>query len=68
MYAGAWLAEGWAKVTGTAPVVTRRNIANTVYDREFSIAKAQRELGYEPQVSFEEGVRETVEWFLEDDA
>lgn len=28
-----------------------------------SIAKAQRELGYQPAVSLEDGIRETVEWY-----
>jgi dTDP-glucose 4,6-dehydratase len=27
--------------------------------------KIERELGWEPQVTFEEGIRRTVEWFLE---
>ena len=65
MLAGAWGAELLGKLTGSAPVVTRRNIANTVFDRVFSIAKARAELGYEPQVDVERGVAETVRWFLE---
>lgn len=64
MYAGAWLAERAARLTGKAPVVTVGNIANTVWDRVFRIAKAREELGYEPQVGLAEGIRETVEWFL----
>ena len=55
--------ERWAQVRGSIPVATRQNIRSTVYDREFSIAKARNHLGYEPQMSFEEGIRETVEWF-----
>jgi len=63
MYAGAWVAEGVARLVGRPPVVTVRNIASTVWDREFRIEKARRELGYEPSVDIAEGVRETVEWF-----
>ncbi len=55
--------ERWAQLRGTTPIATRQNIRSTVYDREFSIAKARDHLGYEPQVSFEEGITETVEWF-----
>ena len=66
MYAVAWLAEQAAKLTGKAPVVTVRNVANTVYDREFSIAKARDHLGYEPQVPLADGVRETIAWFLDE--
>jgi nucleoside-diphosphate-sugar epimerase len=65
MFAGAWVFELIGKLTGTAPVATRRNIANTVYDREFSIAKARRDLGYEPSVDLHDGCVETVRWFKE---
>jgi nucleoside-diphosphate-sugar epimerase len=44
-------------------MATRRNIASTVWDREFSIEKARRDLEYDPQVSFREGIAETVRWF-----
>ncbi len=32
---------------------------------DFSIEKAQRELGYRPRVSFEQGMRETIAWYRE---
>lgn len=56
--------EAAAARTGTTPVVTRRNIENTIYDRRFDISKARRELGYAPQVSPAEGIAETVDWFV----
>jgi UDP-glucose 4-epimerase len=31
--------------------------------REVSASKAKRELGWEPTVEFEDGLRRTVEWF-----
>jgi len=37
--------------------------AGDVKDSQADIAKAQRILGYEPSVSFEEGLRRTVEWY-----
>ncbi len=37
--------------------------AGDVRDSQASIAKARRLLGYEPTVSFEEGLRRTVEWY-----
>ncbi|MFP4057414.1 MAG: NAD-dependent epimerase/dehydratase family protein [Candidatus Brocadiia bacterium] len=64
MLLGAWLAEKLAAARGQAPVVTVQNIRNTLYDREFSIEKARRELGYEPSVGLREGIAETVQWFL----
>lgn len=59
----AWCFEMLGRVTGKPPIATRRNIASTVWDLVFSIEKAKRELGYHPQVSFQEGVPETVRWF-----
>lgn len=63
MYAAAGAFEFWAALTGTTPLATRRNIASTAWDREFSIAKARAELGYEPAMSFESGIAETVAWY-----
>jgi nucleoside-diphosphate-sugar epimerase len=34
-----------------------------VKDSQADIAKAHRLLGYQPTVSFEEGLRRTVEWY-----
>ena len=37
--------------------------AGDVRDSQADIGKARRLLGYEPRVSFEEGLRKTVEWY-----
>jgi nucleoside-diphosphate-sugar epimerase len=37
--------------------------AGDVRDSQADIAKAKRILGYSPRVSFEEGLRQTVEWY-----
>lgn len=63
MFFAALCFEIFAKLTHKAPVVTRRNIASTIWDREFSIDKARRELGYYPKTDIREGIFETVEWF-----
>lgn len=63
MYGLAWCFEIISKITGNPPLATRKNIASTVWDRKFSIEKAKKELGYYPQISFEEGIFETVNWF-----
>ena len=59
----AWGIELFAKMTGSTPIVTRSNISNTIWDREFSIKKACSELGYEPSISFADGINETVDWY-----
>jgi nucleoside-diphosphate-sugar epimerase len=61
----AGLFEWWAKLSNTTPIATRRNIASMAWDRAFSIEKARRELGYEPEVDFEQGIAETLAWFKE---
>jgi len=48
---------------GKEPIVTYRNIKSTVTDRTFVIQKAKNELNYNPQVSFEEGIKETIMWY-----
>jgi nucleoside-diphosphate-sugar epimerase len=34
--------------------------------REVSSAKAERELGWKPEVDFREGIRETVDWLCQE--
>jgi nucleoside-diphosphate-sugar epimerase len=63
MFFAAWCFEMASRLTGKAPIVTRRNIASTVWDREFSIEKAKKDLGFNPQVSFQDGISKTVGWF-----
>ena len=40
------------------------------HDLRYSVdwTKIKRELGYEPQVSFEDGLRETIKWYQENEA
>ena len=55
-------AEGWAKLRGKPPSLTARAV--TFIDRRglVSAAKARDELGWEPQVAYEDGMRRTEEW------
>jgi nucleoside-diphosphate-sugar epimerase len=55
-------AEGWAKLRGEPPTLTAR--AMTFIDRRgtVSAAMAREQLGWEPRVSYEEGMRRTQEW------
>ena len=50
---------------GKEPVVTYRNIKSTVVDRTFDVSKAKMELGYKVNVSFSDGIFETINWFKE---
>jgi nucleoside-diphosphate-sugar epimerase len=54
--------EGWARVRGRTPAFSARSA--TFIDRRgtVSAAKARDELGWEPRVSYEDGMRRTEEW------
>jgi len=59
----ASLAEKIYPLIGKTPPVSRKNIESTLADRVFSIEKARRELGFDPEVDPAEGLRETVTWY-----
>lgn len=48
---------------GKAPPVSRKNIESTLADRVFSIAKAQKEIGFQPAIDPEKGLLETIAWY-----
>jgi nucleoside-diphosphate-sugar epimerase len=60
---GAAGLEVIGNVTGRSIPLSRTGVAFFSEDRRFSIAKAERELGYAPQVDLPEGIRRTVEWY-----
>ncbi len=47
------------------PLVTRDKVATLTVDRGFSHAWASQELGYDPNVGYDEGLRYTLTWLLE---
>ena len=58
------LVQGLNKILGTS--VTPTHAAARTGDVRFSLAKIDRikkDLGYEPLVSFEDGLRRTIEWY-----
>ena len=57
--------EKLSNLIGVSPFVARKNIESTLADRVLSIEKAQRELGFNPCIDPEEGLRETVLWYRE---
>jgi nucleoside-diphosphate-sugar epimerase len=50
-------------VGATADPIYVETRAGDVRDSQADISKARRILGYEPTISFEEGLRRTVEWY-----
>ena len=61
--AAASLTEKVYPVLGKVPPVARKNIESTLADRVFSIDKASREIGFNPQIDPADGLKETVEWY-----
>jgi nucleoside-diphosphate-sugar epimerase len=65
LYAAAYAAERIAEVARTKrqPVVTRLGVKLFGTDNQHAIDKARRELGYNPQVDLDEGVRLAATWY-----
>ena len=44
------------------PLLTRHAVYLLARDQEFPIGRIRRELGYQPSISFEEGMARTIQW------
>jgi dihydroflavonol-4-reductase len=49
---------------GIEPPIHRRRVDFYTKSRAFSIDKAKRMLGYQPQVKLKDGIRETLDWYV----
>jgi dihydroflavonol-4-reductase len=61
---GAAACEAVCRPFGIDPPLHRRRAAFFVKNRAFSIENARRELGYQPKVPLEEGLRQTARWYI----
>ena len=61
----AKLCEALCKPLGINPPLHTRRVEFFVKSRAFDNAKAKRMIGYSPQVSTQEGVKKTIEWYEE---
>ncbi len=57
--------ERVCKPLGISPPIYRRRVDFFTKSRAFTIEKARRVLGYEPQVSLEVGLARTADWYRE---
>jgi nucleoside-diphosphate-sugar epimerase len=63
-YAAAAVAELWARVRGADPPFNRAMVVLVSTDQLLDAARIRDELGWRPEVSFQEGMRRTHEWFV----
>lgn len=59
------LLEPMAKLLGKEPILSRYRIGSMTSDRFVSINKARSELNYEPLIPLSEGMKLTVNWYVE---
>ncbi len=61
--------EGGARLfrSKQAPLLSKARIKFLGLNLDFSIEKAKRQLGYDPQIDFTEAMQETIGWFREHD-
>ena len=61
----ASLCEALCVPFGVEPPLHRRRVSFFQNNRAFSIEKAKRIIGYQPEVSLREGIRKTINWYKE---
>lgn len=54
--------EWLGRTLGFEPLLNGARLKFMGFNLDYSIEKARRELGYQPPVSFEEGIRATIDW------
>jgi len=61
----AWNMERQARKNNAPhpPRLTQARLKFLGLNLDFSIAKAQRELGYQPRVPFDQGIQQTIAWY-----
>lgn len=63
MLGASTIEERFMLMIGKTPIVTRRNIEMTIQDRIYDVSKAEKEIGFKPCISMEEGIKESIEWY-----
>jgi dihydroflavonol-4-reductase len=65
LMAAAIVCERVCRPLGIDPPLHRRRVEFFVKPRAFTSEKAKRELGFDPRVSLEDGLRRTAAWYFE---
>lgn len=62
----AWFSETLFKIVGATPMLTVEKSKELLASWELSIDKAKRELGYESEIPFVRGAKETYNWYVKE--
>ncbi len=62
-FTAAFLIEMPFRLIRREPLVSRKQLRFFVSSRRYSIAKAQKDLGFKPRVSLEKGVQALISWY-----
>ena len=62
-YASAYIAELAGRLPGVQPKLNRAVVALMSADQRLDASRIRQELGWEPEVSFADGLRHTKEWY-----
>jgi nucleoside-diphosphate-sugar epimerase len=65
LYFAGFLCEKICVPLRIQPPIFRRRVDIFTKDRAFDISKAKGELGYQPKVDLEEGIRMTAKWYVD---
>ena len=65
-YGFAALSYGWSKLRHPRkePLISPGGVRAMAHPHHYDISKIQKELGYEPRVPLEEGLKRAVDWYL----
>ncbi len=64
--AASHVVEKACRPFGVAPPIFPRRVEWYRQNRAFKIDKARRELGYEPRMGIDEGLRRTADWYRQE--
>lgn len=59
----AFISEFAFKLVGATPMLTREKAKELLMSWEVSTAKAKKDFGFESQIPFEQGAKETYQWY-----
>lgn len=62
----AAIMETAGRTFGFAPFINQARIKFMGLNLDYSIAKAQRDLGYHPSTNFDTGIRQTIDWLKQE--